>query len=853
MIKTVIFKICLAVLFCFPMLVTPAMSSDEVTPGANVRSIGDFLDAKGQVNIEDIRQSGYEGSLGANDFDVHIDPLTGKPEFSAKPLSDGKSDPDDIYWTDHFSCAQGVNHPAYAIGYYNNEIIVGGWFSTAAGIEASRIAAWDGYNFKPLGVGIAGTGTMKPWAMAIYNGKLIVAGNFGQAGGLSAYGIAAWDGSSWSTLGSGLVIYPHEVRALVVYDGKLIAGGNFAGLVKAWNGSTWSDLGSGLSDNTTLGGVKDLAVYDGKLIAVGSIDQAGDVSVYNIAVWNGSSWSGLPFNNAFIYGTLSATVYGGDLIVGSPGEVVRWNGSSWAQIGSANGNVMSLVVHGGQLIAAGDFTSIDGVSANRVAAWDGSDWSPLGSGMNDFVWLVASCGGQLFACGEFTEADGKLADHVAYWDGSSWSGLYTRIVGEPEAFAVYDGKLIVGGYLLLVPGNIAANCIAAWDGTSWSALGSGVSDMVNALAVYNGDLYAGGQFESAGGASAKYIAKWNGSNWTSVGSGMNFHVRALQVYDDKLIAGGGFTTAGGMTVNCIAAWNGSSWGALGSGMNQIVRSFTLYNGDLIAGGAFTTAGGIGVNHIARWDGSSWHYLGTGINGQVLSLAVYENELIAGGNFTMAGDVGAERIARWNGSSWAPLGDGIGGHPSAAAVWDLAVYNDKLIATGHFTTAGSKDVGYIAAWDGSEWSALGSGLDGAGAALHIFEDSLIVGGYFETAGLKPTYNIARWSKFDTPTGVGDDAINLLPNNISLRQNYPNPFNLSTSIEYSLPVRNHVTIAIYNLLGQKVKTLVDEPRSAGLYRIGWNGRDDKGTAVSTGIYLCRFSTGDIVQTRKMLLLK
>jgi len=94
---------------------------------------------------------------------------------------------------------------------------------------------------------------------------------------------------------------------------------------------------------------------------------------------------------------------------------------------------------------------------------------------------------------------------------------------------------------------------------------------------------------------------------------------------------------------------------------------------------------------------------------------------------------------------------------------------------------------------------------------------------------------------------------LPKEFSLSQNHPNPFNPVTTIKYSLPERSHVTVEVYNVLGQKVRTLIDHEKSAGSYTITWDGTNSIDKAVPTGIYLYRFQADDHVETKKMLLLK
>jgi hypothetical protein len=89
---------------------------------------------------------------------------------------------------------------------------------------------------------------------------------------------------------------------------------------------------------------------------------------------------------------------------------------------------------------------------------------------------------------------------------------------------------------------------------------------------------------------------------------------------------------------------------------------------------------------------------------------------------------------------------------------------------------------------------------------------------------------------------------LPYLFELKQSYPNPFNPVTTIEYSVPRRSHVKIEVFNTLGQSVRTLVDREESVGSYTISWDG-----SAVASGVYLYKLTAGDLVETKKMVLMK
>ncbi len=93
----------------------------------------------------------------------------------------------------------------------------------------------------------------------------------------------------------------------------------------------------------------------------------------------------------------------------------------------------------------------------------------------------------------------------------------------------------------------------------------------------------------------------------------------------------------------------------------------------------------------------------------------------------------------------------------------------------------------------------------------------------------------------------------PKVFSLSQNYPNPFNPKTVIRFGLPKDSWVNLDIYNVLGQRVRALVDERLSAGMKEVEWDGKDDKGFEVSSGIYFYKIKAGDFSDIKKMVMLK
>jgi hypothetical protein len=108
------------------------------------------------------------------------------------------------------------------------------------------------------------------------------------------------------------------------------------------------------------------------------------------------------------------------------------------------------------------------------------------------------------------------------------------------------------------------------------------------------------------------------------------------------------------------------------------------------------------------------------------------------------------------------------------------------------------------------------------------------------------------KVGTTTAVKGVGANV-PRVFDLSNNYPNPFNPSTNIQFAVPHQGNITLAVYNVLGQHVRTLAEGDYAPGQYTVTWDGKDESGRTVTSGMYFARLETGSIALVRKMLMMK
>jgi PKD repeat protein len=178
---------------------------------------------------------------------------------------------------------------------------------------------------------------------------------------------------------------------------------------------------------------------------------------------------------------------------------------------------------------------------------------------------------------------------------------------------------------------------------------------------------------------------------------------------------------------------------------------------------------------------------------------------------------------------------------ATATWYTVVVNQTSTGSASFKVNGTSMGSY-------NFGTAPSGQVGIGFTRSNSNwDNFCVG---STSG---TFQIGGGEIVSSPDLVAPVDAVVLPNEFSLKQNYPNPFNPTTEIAFTLGSTGRVNLSIYNVLGERVVTLVDDVRSAGEHRITWDSRSSSGSKVSSGVYFYRLEAYGITETKKMILMK
>lgn len=560
-------------------------------------------------------------------------------------------------------------------------------------------------------------------AIAVDGSNVYVGGNFTDAGGVpSADYIVRWDGTRWNSLGAGL---NNIVNAIVVANGIVYVGGNFTDAggdsngdrVAMWDGSSWRSMGTGV--NSTVNAL----THDGTdLYAGGDFSSTNsDTSIKYVARWNGTTWS-----------KLGSTTFTGSV--------------------SALATTSTRIYIGGSFLDAGSNTNAD-----RIVAWNksGSSWEAMGSGASGQVSAInAVSDSEVYAGGLFANLGGvSNTTNIGRWDGTAWQAMGTGTSNTVRVIVGSGSAVYVGGDFTTVNGSTSVSRVALWNGTSssWSAVGSnGPGSTVYALGVSGANLHIGGAFtDVAGRYPADYLIRWDGSTFQAWGVWLGTwddqtygpSVSAMAAGSGSTIyVGGTFTDFAGIPeCDYICQWNGSAWSGLGSGLNGTVSAITVSGSDVYVGGSFADAGGLAAaDRLAKWSGSAWSAVGALAgpnpaitNGSVTAVAVSDSDVYVGGSFiNAAGNGAADRIAKYDGTSWSAMGSGV----SSGTIYSIVISGTNIYIGGSFLNAGDDvDADYIARCTSSGCGSLTSGYtllkNGYVYSMAMSGTRLYIGGNF----------------------------------------------------------------------------------------------------------------------------
>lgn len=356
----------------------------------------------------------------------------------------------------------------------------------------------------------------------------------------------------------------------------------------------WSkvDRGVGFSYSSQVNALLTDTVNNYLYIA-GKFDSAGNIKSAGLTRWNIDHYEFCGNWKNF----KSLCFYEGKLFIGTEESVAFFDSTGTCTpkgYWSANGPVTSLCIYRNKLYAGGKFSSVDGVTAWRIACYDGTQWSAVGDGV--------------------------------YWSEACCSSV--------DAMTVWRDKLIIGGTFDRAVNSdnseINAGSIVAWNDTSWSAIGemtqqtTGVNTgYIFSLGTYRGDLIVGGgsQFDFADGVPVRGIARYDGINWHSLANGVNNEVRCMVVKDTSLYVGGSvYIGQTDYDSYGVLRWDGTSFHKVDSGLGN-VNALAVYDGVLYAGGGFNKKG---MRNIARLLPDTVHTGVTASAVQKPQLVVYPN-------------------------------------------------------------------------------------------------------------------------------------------------------------------------------------------------------------------------------------
>jgi len=344
-------------------------------------------------------------------------------------------------------------------------------------------------------------------------------------------------------------------------------------------------------------------------------------------------------------------------------------------------------------------------------------------------------------------------------------------------------------------------------GVNWNVIPSGISDHLESVYFINTDLgFAGGWY------GALHKTTNGGTNWSPVtgisGAGSLYSI----IFFDSLTG-----LVGGASPLFKTTNGGTNWNIIASNVSAYDLSFVdAYTGYSASGNKiFKTTNG----------GDYWSNVYTGI---VIDLFLGTHFLNANYGFVV-GDYSKVLKTTDGGTSWNTITAGDLNH-------DILMFDEN-----HGYLVGTPGAIRMTTDGGATWTV--DYANYTAALFRIYSPNPTIAFVCGSQG--------QLLKKDITTGILGGQ--LLPKDFSVSQNYPNPFNPSTVINFQIPKPSNVKISIYNITGQRIYTLINSWMESGNHHVAWDGKNEKGVKVTSGIYFYHFEAGEFSGVQKMILVK
>ena len=438
----------------------------------------------------------------------------------------------------------------------------------------------------------------------------------------------------------------------------------------------------------------------------------------------------------------------------------------------------------------------------------GDSWTQVNAGLPQYPYVISiiSNGDKIFAA-TFNGLYYSSKDNI------EWSPAFTEFTGNVDIRVIgsVGNKLYVKASSDYYNGTITRIFYSTNTGNTWL-----LDSVLNKTYIYGLKSFGDSLYSYGGGL---FFSSNSGNNWTEIDSSA---ISSLIKDNDTLYTCYGFDNwQWGESGNIsVSPDNGKSWKEIWTADTAVYAIEKIGN--------YLFAGGLHGVFRSTNTGSIWSAVNNGLpsNLDVYSFHKIDQNLFLSSQYHIY-------LSTDYGNNWSPADNGL--------PIDTLVYNPiHLLTHNNYLFAASANGIYSSSDLGKNWSNISDGLTGNALSANLLT---VLGNNLVTAT-----NDGLWQRPLSEITSTQNNYSDLPKFYFLSQNYPNPFNPLTTINYSIPKTGFVILKVYDLLGREIKTLVNEEKIPGNYKIEFDAAN-----LSSGIYFYRLQAGSFTQTKKLILLK